>query len=321
MLSRFTAQRLHNTLQHLLILAGMSLLLAVPAWLLAGSGGVLWAFGLVMLTLYLGGRVPARLLLARTGAGVLHRHQAPQLYRVMDLLYRRAGLTQQPWLFFVPSSDLNAFAVGDARDGGIAVTEGLLHGLSLRQLAGVLAHEVSHLRHGDTRVMSMAATMTRLTIWGAFLVQLALIAMLPMAMAGEIRMPWLELMAVGLAPVASTLLQLALSRNREFTADLEATALTRDPQGLADALEALERRNGMWLTTLFGRRQLPGWLHYLQTHPPTDERVQRLMALASQQGPRPPSSRPFQPRQPLVETRPERRGHRYWLGRPGNRRH
>lgn len=315
MISRLGAQRLRNTLQHLLILTGMSLLLAVPAWLLAGSAGVLWAFCLVILTLYLGGRIPARLVLARTGAGALHQHQAPQLYRVMALLYRRAGITQPPALFYVPSPDLNAFAVGDARDGGIAVTEGLLRNLPLRELAGVLAHEVSHLRHGDTRVMSMAATMTRLTVWGTMLVQLALIAMLPSAMAGEFRMPWLELLAVGLAPLASTLLQLALSRNREFTADLEAMTLTRDPQGLADALETLERRNGIWLTTLFGRQQLPGWLRYLQTHPPTSERVQRLMALAERQGPRPSSSRPYRPREPLVESRPERHGHRYWLGR------
>ncbi|MDR5902273.1 zinc metalloprotease HtpX [Halomonas icarae] len=315
MRSRLTAQRLHNTCQHLLILAGMSILLAMPAWLLAGPVGVLWVFGLVMLTLYLGGRIPARLVLARSGAGALHRHQAPQLYRVMELLYRRAGISQPPWLFYVPSADLNAFAVGDARDGGIAITEGLLHSLPLRQLAGVLAHEVSHLRHGDTRVMSMAATMTRLTVWGAMLVQLALIALLPMVMAGEIRMPWLELLAVGLAPLASSLLQLALSRNREFTADLEAAALTRDPKALAEALSLLERRNGIWLTTLFGRRQLPGWLRYLQTHPPTGERIQRLMALAERQGPRPPSGRPYRPREPLVEARPERRGHRYWLGR------
>lgn len=315
MLSRFTAQRLRNSLQHLLIFAGMSLLLSVPAWLLAGGAGVLWAFGLVVLTLHLSGRVPARLVLAQAGAAALHRHQAPQLYRVVDLLYRRAGIKRPPALFYVPSRDLNAFAVGDADNGGIAITEGLIQGLPLRELAGILAHEVSHLRHGDSRVMSMAATMTRLTVWGAMLVQLALIVMLPMAMAGEIRIPWLMLAAVGLAPIGSTLLQLALSRNREFTADLEAATLTRDPQGLANALEILERHSGLWLSTLFGRRQLPRWLRLLHTHPPTRERIRRLMALADRQGPRPPSSRPFRPRDPLVEARPTRRGHRYWLGR------
>ncbi|MDN3520970.1 zinc metalloprotease HtpX [Halomonas ramblicola] len=310
---RFTAQRLYNALQHLLILAGLGLMLSVPAWLLAGGIGVLWVFGLVLMTLYLGARIPARLVLAHSAAGLLHPHQAPRVYRVLEQLYRRAGLPGAPLLFYVPSRDLNAFAVGDARDGGIAVTEGLLQTLSLRELAGVLAHEVSHLRNGDTRVMSMAATMTRLTIWGAFLVQLALVLMLPMVVVGEVRMPWLELLMVGLAPTLSTLLQLALSRNREFAADLEAASLTRDPLGLATALETLERRQGLWLTAVFGR-QTPGWFCYLQTHPSTRERVRRLAMLADQ-SPQRPEPRPSHPDEPLVISRPASRGHRYWLGR------
>ncbi|WP_416140758.1 zinc metalloprotease HtpX [Halomonas sp. HK25] len=315
MITRLTTQRLKNALQHLLILAGLALLLAVPGYLLAGSFGVVWAFGLVALTLYLGGRIPPRLALARASAGRLRRHQAPELYRVLDILYHRAGLTVEPQLFYVPAADLNAFAVGDAREGGLAITDGLLHALNLRQLAGVLAHEVSHLRHGDTRVMSMAATMTRLTIWGAFLVQLGLLLMLPMVVAGDIRMPWLELLAVALAPSASTLLQLALSRNREFTADLEAAALTRDPLGLAAALEVLERRQGLWLSALLQGSRPPGWLRLLQTHPPTDERIRRLLALAQRQPPRPPSPRPYRPSDTLVIDRPSPLNRRDWLWR------
>ncbi|QJQ99214.1 zinc metalloprotease HtpX [Halomonas sp. PGE1] len=318
MTHRLAAQRLRNALQHLLILAGLALLLAVPGYLLAGAFGVAWAFGLVALTLYLGGRIPPRLALARANAGLLRRHQAPALYRVLDLLYRRAGIHAEPQLFYVPSADLNAFAVGDAREGGIALTDGLVRTLDLRQLAGVLAHEVSHLRHGDTRVMSMAATMTRLTIWGAFLVQLGLVLMLPMVLAGELRMPWLELLVVALAPSASTLLQLALSRNREFTADLEAAALTRDPLGLAAALQVLERRQGLWLSALLLGGRPPGWFRLLQTHPPTDERVRRLLALARRQPPRPSSPHPHRPDEGLVVDRPSPLGHRHWLGRrPG----
>ncbi|WP_299312283.1 zinc metalloprotease HtpX [uncultured Halomonas sp.] len=315
MTHRFAAQRLKNALQHLLILAGLALLLAVPGYLLAGSFGVIWAFGLVALTLYLGGRLPPRLALARTRAGLLQRYQAPELYRVLDILYYRAGLKGEPQLFLVPTADLNAFAVGDAREGGIAITAGLTRTLGLRQLAGVLAHEVSHLRHGDTRVMSMAATMTRLTIWGAFLVQLGLLLMLPMVLAGELRMPWLELLLVAFAPSASTLLQLALSRNREFTADLEAAALTRDPASLASALQVLERHQGLWLTSLLLGQKPPGWFRLLQTHPPTDERIRRLLALARRQPPRPTSSRPYRPREELLVDPPEPLKHHRWLRR------
>lgn len=315
MLHRFASQRLRNAVQHLLILAGLALLLAVPGYLLAGGFGVIWVFGLVALTLYLSGRIPPRLALAQASAGRLERHQAPELYRVMDILYRRAGIRAEPQLFYVPATDLNAFAVGDAREGGIAISDGLVRTLTLRQLAGVLAHEVSHLRHGDTRVMSMAATMTRLTIWGAFLVQLALLFMLPMVIAGELRMPWLELLVVAFAPSASTLLQLALSRNREYTADLEAAKLTRDPQGLAAALEELERRQGAWLTALLMGQRPPRWFRLLQTHPPTRERIRRLLALADRQPPRPPSTRPYRPSDTLVVDRPSPSHRRDWLWR------
>ena len=224
---------------------------------------------------------------------------------MLDILYYRAGLRGEPQLFLVPTRDLNAFAVGDARHGGIAITVGLTRTLGLRQLAGVLAHEVSHLRHGDTRVMSMAATMTRLTIWGAFLVQLGLLLMLPMVIAGELRMPWLELLVVALAPAASTLLQLALSRNREFSADLEAAALTRDPASLAEALQVLEHHQGIWLTTLLLGQKPPGWLRLLQTHPPTAERIRRLLALAERRPPPRPSSRPYVPDDPLRVSLPK----------------
>ncbi|PWV80642.1 zinc metalloprotease HtpX [Halomonas sp. A11-A] len=318
MTHHLAAQRLRNALQYLLILAGLALLLAVPGYMLAGAFGVAWAFGLVVLTLYLGGRIPPRLALARANAGLLRRHQAPALYRVLDLLYRRAGIRAEPQLFYVPSADLNAFAVGDAQEGGIALTDGLVRTLDLRQLAGVLAHEVSHLRHGDTRVMSMAATMTRLTIWGAFLVQLGLVLMLPMVLAGELWMPWPALLVVALAPSASTLLQLALSRNREFTADLEAAALTRDPASLASALQVLEHHQGLWLTSLLLGQRPPSWFRLLQTHPPTEERVRRLLALAERQPPRRPSPRPYVPDDPLRLQPPEPLSHRDWLWRrPG----
>jgi len=304
--------RLKNALQHLLILAGLALVLAVPGYLLAGLFGVIWCFALVALTLYLSGRVPARVVLANASAGLLRRHQAPELYRVLDALYRHAGLTAEPLLFYSPSPGLNAFAVGDRHDGGIAITEGLIRTLNLRQLGGVLAHEVSHLRHGDTRVMSMAATMTRLTIWGAFLVQLGLVMMLPLVMAGEIDMPWRELLVVGLTPTLSTLLQLALSRNREYTADLEAVALTHDPRGLASALAVLERHDSLWLTAIFGR-QPPAWLRYLQTHPPTRERIRRLLALDGRAADGPAPRREPPPEAPVVISRPDAQGRRYWI--------
>jgi len=272
--------RVMNAVQMLLVTAGLMAVLAIPAWVLAGGAGVVWTVLLGLVTAWLSGNVPSRVVLAQAGASPLARHQAPGLYAMVDRIYRAAGLTIEPALFFVPSDGLNAFAVGTSSDGGIAITDGLVRRLDARQLAGVLAHEVSHLRHNDTRVMSMAAAMTQMTVFGATLVQFLLLLAVPWMLASGSPLPWLLLFMVALTPTASTLLQLALSRNREFTADLEATALTGDPGGLASALDVLERDNSTWLRNIFGRE--PVKVPWLQTHPPTEERIRRLAQLARQ---------------------------------------
>ncbi|MGM0536883.1 MAG: zinc metalloprotease HtpX [Pseudomonadota bacterium] len=312
---RLWRSRIKNGFQTLLIMAGLMLVLAVPGYLLAGGVGIIVTLGAVAAGAFASSWVPARYILADAGAGLLHRHQAPTLYRLLDTLYHRAGLTHPPQLFYAPSPDLNAFAVGTRHDGGIAVTEGLLRTLTLRELAGVLAHEVSHLRHGDTRVMSMAAAMTRLTLWLTTVLQISLLFMVPLILAGEVRLPWALLLVVALAPSLSTLLQLALSRNREYTADLDAVALTGDPEGLASALDALERYQGRWLATLFGRHP-PAGLEWLRTHPPTEERIRRLKTIDE------PSSPSLHDNlgghahaPPVIIERPGAMGRRYWLRR------
>lgn len=312
---QITEHRLHNWLQLALIVAGLALLLAVPAWLIAGAGGVVWSLFLVAMAVYTSSRAPARMILARSGAGLLRRRQAPGLYGILDELYRRAGMSIQPVLFYVPSPQLNAFAVGDRGNGGIAVSDGLVRALRPRELAGVLAHEVSHLRHNDTRVMSMAAAMSQLTALGATFLQVSLLMMLPWVITGQVDMPWLVLLFVAAAPTASTLLQLALSRNREYTADLEAAALTGDARGLASALEILERHHGSWLESLFGRRPSGPFTEWLQTHPPTSERIRRLLELerARSRGKQPALLHSAVGPQRIVPERPEALGRRAWF--------
>jgi len=273
--------KLGNLIHGFLLIMGLAALLVLIGWMMAGWPGVWWAllFGAVLLLA--GGQLSPRLLLARSNARPLPRRNAPALYAIMDELYQRAGIRAPPALWYVPSPVLNAFAVGTQKDGAITVTSGLLRALPLRPLTGVLAHETSHLQNNDTWVMAMAALFTQLTGWLAFAGQLLLLAMLPMVMTGQTQMPWLTLMLLAITPTVSTLLQLALSRNREFAADLSAAELTGDPQGLASALAILESAQGTWQESIFlPRQQHPSVPRWLRTHPEPRERIERLMAYA-----------------------------------------
>jgi heat shock protein HtpX len=174
---------------------------------------------------------------------------------------------------------MNAFAVGTPDDAAIAVTDGLVRTLSLRQLAGVLAHEMSHVRNGDLKVMALGDVLTRITSFMAQVGYLSLLISLPGILAAGMKVPWLALTGLILAPLVGGLLQLALSRTREYDADLDAAAITGDPEALASALAVLEKKQGrMWEGLVLPGGRIPG-PSILRTHPKAEERIARLLNL------------------------------------------
>jgi heat shock protein HtpX len=183
---------------------------------------------------------------------------------------------------------VNAFAVGSPEHSAIGITAGLLRGLDRRELAGVLAHEISHIRRRDTWVMSLADLITRATHGLSVIGQVLLLLNFPLLLMGALTVPWTAVLLLILAPTLSGLLQLALSRAREYDADLGAVELTGDPRGLASALGRLERLNAGWIERIFlpGRRVPDPSL--LRTHPSTAERIRRLHELEG----RPTSAEP-----------------------------
>ncbi|MFQ5507539.1 MAG: M48 family metalloprotease, partial [Planctomycetota bacterium] len=177
----------------------------------------------------------------------------------------------------------NAYAMGRPDSATITVTDGLLACLGRRQLAGVLAHEISHLAAGDLRIMGIASAVARLTASMASVGLFLLLVNLPLLALQGTGIPWLAILLLLLAPGASLLLQLALARRREFDADRGAAELTGDPLGLAAALQELElaaRRSRIWerFFRLGGARsrEIPGML---RSHPATMERRKRLLEL------------------------------------------
>ena len=205
---------------------------------------------------------------------------------IAQTLADRAGLPRPPALYYVPSRMLNAFAVGDRNASAIGVTDGLLRTLNGRQLAGVLAHEVSHISSDDLRMMTLADTVGRLThaIAYAGLAMLVVSGATMMVESSSARPALASLLLVSLVllavPTVVTLLQLALSRAREYDADVAAATLTGDPLGLADALRTLYEHEGrLWERIMVPHRGSPDQL-LLRTHPTAQERIRRLRELA-----------------------------------------
>lgn len=272
-----------NQLQSLLLVVGMGLLMVAIGWLLFGQLGVWIAAGLAAYNLLFGASVSPRAVLRAYHAQPLTAYEAPELLSLFSQLVERADLPHPVQLWYVPSQVPNAFAVGTGMDSSVAITDGLIRLLGERELAGVLAHEIAHVQHRDTTVMGIADTMGRIATGIArFGVPLVLLG-LPTLLIGQGLGSWFlaGLMMLG-APLAVFLLQMALSRSREFQADLGAAEITGDPLGLAAALQKLERfQQRGWKGRILqpGQYRLePSWI---RSHPPTSDRVRELEEIAS----------------------------------------
>jgi heat shock protein HtpX len=276
---RLSEHRLSNALQATLLVITLAGLLGLLAWIVGGGQLAVFALGMVVVLYLANPAASPRLVMMLYPGRVLHPDEAPHQYAILAELARRAGLPRVPRLYYVPSSVMNAFATGQRDDALVAVSDGLLRRLDLREQAGVLAHEVSHVANGDLAVMAFADLVSRITGSFGLFGQILLLLSLPAALVTDVGVPWLALAILLAAPTLSALVQLALSRNREYEADLSAAELTGDPAGLASALEKLERYQGrFWEQILMPGRRVPD-PSLLRTHPETADRIERLLAL------------------------------------------
>ena len=275
------AHKRRNLLQSALLLGGLEAVLALSAWLIWGWVGIIWAAGTVLLVLSIAPHVPPHAVMRMYRAREVDPRFGGLLNDIVTILAERAELPALPRLFVIPSATLNAFATGQPRQAAIAVTEGLLRCLTAREIAGVLAHEISHIRNNDLWVMGLADAISRFTASLSYVAVLLALFNGFGLLTGEEYVSWWAVLVLYVAPTVSSLLQLALSRAREYDADLEGAWLTGDPIGLASALRRLERYTGrFWEDLMFpvpGRRIPQPSL--LRSHPTTEERVARLMQL------------------------------------------
>lgn len=282
------AHKRRNFAHSLSLIIGLGAVVAGASFMLWGVIGPVAVASVLIAAYALTPHIPPDAVMRLYGAERLAPERGGPLWRIMAELAARAELPAPPALYVIPSGTLNAFATGTPERSAIALTEGLLRRLTTREIASVLAHETSHIRNNDLRVMGLADLLTRFAQSLSYAaVALAIVNLLAFA-NGDRTMPWLPIALLYLSPALTSLLQLGLSRSREFDADLEAAMLTGDPVGLASALRRLDHFTGQFWEDLMmpvPARRIPQ-PSLLRSHPPTEDRVSRLLALT------PPPSEP-----------------------------
>ncbi|HXA96401.1 MAG TPA: zinc metalloprotease HtpX [Candidatus Dormibacteraeota bacterium] len=274
------------------LLAALTVLVVLIGGALGGQQGMLLAFVLAMAMNFGSYWFSDRIVLAMYRAQPVDEAQAPAVYRIVRTLATRASIPM-PRIYLLPEETPNAFATGrNPQHAAVAVTEGILRIMSEDELEGVLAHELSHVKNRDTLTMAIAATLAGAITYMAHMAQWAMIF-------GGGRRDGEDreggggvlggLLMIVLAPLAATLIQLAVSRAREYQADASGAHMAGQPWGLAKALEKLDVASRMApmdatpaTAHLFIVNPLTGggWTTLFSTHPPIAERVARLRAMA-----------------------------------------
>lgn len=279
---------LRNLLQSTLMLSAMTALLALIGYVLAGRDGlIITAFFAVSFLTF--GRGASKIWMLRAiGAVKLRPNQAPVIHAILAELCLRARLARVPDIHLMESETMFGFSAGNSEnDAAIVLTAPLVQGLSAREIASVLAHEVSHIASGDLAVMGMADVITRMTRTLSMLGVFLIILNIPLAASGGQHLPWGALMLLLIAPFSSFLMQMALSRSREFEADHAAVDICGDPSALAGALEKLEVQQRSLLRHVFLPHKPGSEPSLLRSHPITEERVQRILSQSPAMGPLP----------------------------------
>ncbi|MBZ9572936.1 M48 family metallopeptidase [Patescibacteria group bacterium] len=236
-----------------------------------------------------------KMVLAMTKAEPIEKKDNPELFRIVENLCITAG-TPMPKIYILPEPQPNAFATGrDEKHAVLAVTKGLLEKLERVELEGVIAHELSHIKNRDillgTVIVILAGIIALLSHWFLRISFWSSMGRRNSRDSGGLIILILGLIAAILAPIAATLIHLAISRKREFLADASGALLTRYPEGLARALEKISQDSTamkvannstahLFISSPFKGKQSKSWFTKLfMTHPPVEERTKALRGM------------------------------------------
>ena len=273
-----------------ILLAVLTAMLVLIGGAIGGQQGMVIAFVIALAMNFLSYWFSDKMVLAAYGAQPIDEAAAPRLYAIVRRLVTRAGIPM-PRVYLVPSETPNAFATGrNPQHAVVAVTEGIMRILDEEELEGVLAHELSHVKNRDVLISTIAATLAGAITYLAHMAQWAAM------FGGRSRddeeggsNPIAMILLAILAPIAALLVQMAVSRSREFQADATGAQVAGRSWGLAKALEKLQMANQAMpmadatpaTAHLFIVNPLSGQtlMRLFSTHPPLEERIARLRAM------------------------------------------
>ena len=267
-----------------MLMAALTVLLVLLGQAMGGTRGMMGFFVFAVLMNFFSYWFSDKIVLAMYRAKPATESDAPELYSIVRNLAQKAGMPM-PKVYIIPDESPNAFATGRNPDhAAVAATEGILRMLSRSELEGVMAHELSHVRNRDILVSTIASVLA------AAITYLAHFAMFFGGSRDDREgSPVAAIVMMILAPIAAMLIQLAISRSREFMADESGAKLCGNPMSLADALRKLERgveaipmdanpaTSNMFIVNPFSAR---GITKLFSTHPPMEERIARLEDMA-----------------------------------------
>lgn len=283
-----------NILKTFIFLALLSILFIVVGNLIGGKPGMTVALVMALVMNLIAYFFSDKIVLATTGAIPVEREKDPELHNIVEEVAKKANIPK-PKVYLIPVETPNAFATGrNLENGVIAVTIGLRKLLTSEELKGVIAHEIAHIKNRDILISTIAAVLVGAITYLAYMAQWAL-------MFGGLRRDDEEsgnplgfiatLIAIIIVPIAATLIQLAISRSREYLADETGAKTIKNPVALAKALEKLENWNRaypidvnpahaqMYIVNPLSSKSI---FKLFSTHPPIDERIARLMKMAKE---------------------------------------
>jgi heat shock protein HtpX len=282
---------MNNKIKTFLLLAGLTVFLVAIGRLIGGTRGMQIAFVIALAMNFFSYWFSDKIVLKMYGAQQVNEAEAPELHQIVEELSRAADIPK-PKVYIITQDNPNAFATGrNPEHGAVAVTTGILRLLTPTELRGVLAHEIGHIRNRDILIQTVAATLA-----GAIMI-LADMAKWTMIFGGGrddeegggLGIVGVIVLAI-VAPLAAMLIQMAISRSREYIADETGAKLSHNPESLASALEKLAygvqaapMKANPATEPLFIVNPLTGggMMSWFSTHPPIEERVARLRAMRS----------------------------------------